>query len=125
VLRDPRYLGTTFVMLHGGYPMEREAIWLTSMKNVYLDSSLAEIVQYPSAFKDTLKMWLETFPDKITFGTDAFPYNEVWARKKVTGWACNRHAWRWPRRSPKWSRKMKSAKPGLSNWPTATCMTMR
>ena len=77
VLRDPRYLRTTFVMLHGGYPLEREAIWLTSMKNVYLDSSLGELVQYPSAFKDTLKMWLETFPDKITFGTDAFPYNEA------------------------------------------------
>jgi hypothetical protein len=77
VLRDPRYHSTTFVMLHGGYPLEREAIWLTSMKNVYLDSSLVELVQYPSAFKDTLKMWLETFPDKVIFGTDAFPYNEV------------------------------------------------
>jgi hypothetical protein len=77
VLRDPRYLSTTFVMIHGGYPLEREAIWLAAMKNVYLDSSLGELVQYPSAFKDTLKMWLETFPDKITFGTDCFPYNEV------------------------------------------------
>jgi hypothetical protein len=77
VLRDPRYRSTTFVMLHGGYPLEREAIWLTAAKNVYLDSSFEELVQYPSAFKDILKMWLETFPDKITFGTDAFPYNEV------------------------------------------------
>jgi hypothetical protein len=77
VLRDPRYQSTTFVMIHGGYPLEREAIWLAAMKNVYLDSSLGELVQYPSAFKDTLKMWLETFPDKITFGTDCFPYNEV------------------------------------------------
>jgi predicted TIM-barrel fold metal-dependent hydrolase len=77
VVRDPRYHSTTFVMIHGGYPLEREAIWLASLKNVYLDSSLGELVQYPSAFKDTLKMWLETFPDKITFGTDAFPYNEV------------------------------------------------
>ena len=77
VLRDPRYQNTTFVMIHGGYPLEREAIWLAAMKNVYLDSSLGELVQYPSAFKDTLKMWLETFPDKITFGTDCFPYNEV------------------------------------------------
>lgn len=77
VLRDPRYLSTTFVLLHGGYPLEREAIWLTSMKNVYLDSSFEELTQYPSAFKDVLKMWLETFPDKITFGTDAFPYNDV------------------------------------------------
>ena len=77
VLRDPRYRSTTFVMLHGGYPLEREAIWLTAAKNVYLDSSFEELAQYPSAFKDVLKMWLETFPDKITFGTDAFPYNEV------------------------------------------------
>jgi hypothetical protein len=77
VLRDPRYHSTTFVLIHGGYPLEREAIWLTALQNVYLDSSLGELAQYPSAFKDTLKMWLETFPDKITFGTDCFPYNEV------------------------------------------------
>jgi hypothetical protein len=77
VLRDSRYRSTTFVMIHGGYPLEREAIWLAAMKNVYLDSSFGELAQYPSAFKDTLKMWLETFPDKITFGTDCFPYNEV------------------------------------------------
>jgi hypothetical protein len=77
VLRDPRYASTTFVMIHGGYPLEREAVWLAAMKNVYLDSSFGELAQYPSAFKDTLKMWLETFPDKITFGTDCFPYNQV------------------------------------------------
>jgi len=77
VLRDPRYASTTFVMIHGGYPLEREAIWLAAMKNVYLDSSFGELAQYPSAFKNTLKMWLETFPDKITFGTDSFPYNQV------------------------------------------------
>lgn len=77
VLRDPRYSGTTFVMIHGGYPLEREAIWLAAMKNVYMESSLMEIVMYPAAFKDALKQWLETFPDKITFGTDCFPYNDV------------------------------------------------
>jgi hypothetical protein len=77
VLRDPRYRATTFVMIHGGYPLEREAIFLAAMKNVYMDSSEMELIQYPSAFKDTLKQWLETFPDKITFGTDCFPYNDV------------------------------------------------
>jgi uncharacterized protein len=77
VLRDPRYHNTTFVMIHAGYPLEREAAWLAAMKNVYLDSSFGELNQYPAAFKDTLKMWLETFPDKITFGTDCFPYNDV------------------------------------------------
>jgi uncharacterized protein len=77
ILRDPRYSGTTFVMLHGGYPYEREAIWLAAAKNVYLDSSLMEIAMYPSEFKHAIKQWLETFPDKITFGTDAFPYNDT------------------------------------------------
>ncbi len=77
VLRDPRYASTTFVLIHGGYPLEREAIWLAAMKNVYLDSSYGELAQYPSAFKETLKMWLETFPDKITYGSDCFPYNQV------------------------------------------------
>jgi len=77
VLRDPRYADVTFVLIHGGYPFERQAIWLAAVKNVYLDSSLMEIAMYPAAFKDSLRQWLETFPDKITFGTDSFPYNDV------------------------------------------------
>ncbi len=77
ILRDPRYTDTVFVMIHGGYPLEREAIWLASVHNVYMDSSLMEVVMYPAAFKDSLRQWLETFPDKITFGTDSFPYNET------------------------------------------------
>ena len=77
VLRDPRYKDVTWVMIHGGYPLEREAIWLVAMKNVYMDSSLMEIDMYPSEFKESLKQWLELFPDKITFGSDCFPYNEA------------------------------------------------
>ena len=77
ILRDPRYSATTFVMIHGGYPFEREAIWLAARKNVYMDSSYQELATYPAEFKNALKQWLETFPDKITFGTDCFPYNET------------------------------------------------
>jgi hypothetical protein len=77
VLRDPRYSATTFVLIHGGFPLERQALWLAAMKNVYLDSSFMELTLYPSEFKRVLKEWMETFPDKITFGTDSFPYNEV------------------------------------------------
>jgi uncharacterized protein len=77
ILRDPRYANIVFVLIHGGYPLEREAIWLASVKNVYMDSSLMEVVMYPAAFKDSLRQWLETFPDKITFGTDSFPYNDA------------------------------------------------
>jgi len=77
ILRDPRYSSTTFVMIHGGYPYDRQSIWLAAIKNVYLDTSETEILLYPSEFKKLLKQWLETFPDKLTFGTDAFPYNDA------------------------------------------------
>jgi len=83
VLRDPRYLTTTFVLIHGGYPLDREAIWLTAMKNVYLDSSATELVLYPTEFKNVLRRWLEIFPEKVTFGTDAFPYNEALGVEEV------------------------------------------
>ena len=34
ILRDPRYSSTVFVMIHGGYPYEHQAIWLAAMQNV-------------------------------------------------------------------------------------------
>ena len=77
ILRDPRYSNTIFVMIHGGYPYDRQAIWLASAKNVYLDTSETEILLYPSEFKKVLKQWLETFPEKVTFGSDCFPYNDA------------------------------------------------
>ena len=75
VLRDPRYLDTTFVLLHGGYPYFREIIWLASMPNVFIDTSEIEVLLYPSEFKIALKLWLQLYPEKITFGSDAYPYN--------------------------------------------------
>lgn len=75
VLKDPRYLSTTFVLIHGGYPYFREVIWLAAMPNVYLDSSEVETLVFPSEMKNVLKLWLETYPDKVTFGSDAYPYS--------------------------------------------------
>jgi len=75
VVKDPRYLNTTFVLIHGGYPYFREVIWLASMKNVYIDTSEIETLVYPSEMKNVLKLWLETYPEKITFGTDAYPFS--------------------------------------------------
>jgi hypothetical protein len=76
VLRDPRYDQTTFVLLHGGYPFQEQAIWLTARKNVYLDSSLMELYLYPADFKTVLRHWLLLFPDKVVFGSDAFPFSD-------------------------------------------------
>jgi hypothetical protein len=77
LLRDPHYRSVTWVLIHGGYPFDREAMLMASMPNVYLDSSEVELILYPTEFKAMLKRWLELYPDKITFGTDAFPYGEA------------------------------------------------
>jgi predicted TIM-barrel fold metal-dependent hydrolase len=74
VLRDPRYLTTTFVLIHGGYPFDQQAIFLAMMKNVWLDSSATgSFLMYPNQFKDVLKRWFEIMPSKVTYGSDAFP----------------------------------------------------
>lgn len=77
ILRDPRYDQTTFVLLHGGYPFHDQAIWLAARRNVYLDTSLIELYLYPAEFKSVLRRWLLLFPDKILFGSDAFPFNDA------------------------------------------------
>ena len=77
VLRDARYKNITFVLLHGGWPYEREAALLTAVKNVYLDTSFQSEMLYPSQFKEVLKQFLTLFPDKMMFGSDAFPFNDA------------------------------------------------
>jgi hypothetical protein len=77
VLRDQRYKNTTFVLVHGGWPYEREAALLTAVKNVYLDTSFQSELLYPSQFKDVLKQLLTLYPDKMMYGSDAFPFNDA------------------------------------------------
>jgi len=65
------------VLLHGGWPYEREAALLTAVKNVYLDTSLQSEMLYPAQFKSVLKQFLTLYPDKMMFGSDAFPFNDA------------------------------------------------
>ena len=77
VLKDPRYSNVNFVLIHGGYPYTLDMIWLTAAKNVYTDSSLMGYYVYPSELKNILKQWISLFPDRIMFGSDAFPFNDA------------------------------------------------
>jgi hypothetical protein len=77
VVRNVRYKNVTFVLIHGGWPYEREAALLTAVKNVYLDTSFQSEMLYPSQFKDVLKMLLTIYPDKMMYASDAFPFNEA------------------------------------------------
>jgi len=77
VVRDVRYKNVTFVLIHGGWPYEREAALLTAVKNVYLDTSFQSEILYPAQFKEVLKMLLTIYPDKMMYASDAFPFNEA------------------------------------------------
>jgi hypothetical protein len=91
VLRDPRYAKVKFVLIHGGYPYTLDMIWLTAAKNIYTDSSLMGYYVYPSELKNILKQWISLFPERIMFGSDAFPFNDAVGAEE-TFWLAARSA---------------------------------
>ena len=91
VLRDPRYAKVKFVLIHGGYPYTLDMIWLTAAKNVYTDSSLMGYYVYPSELKNILKQWISLFPERIMFGSDAFPFGDAVGAEE-TFWLAARSA---------------------------------
>ena len=91
VVRDPRYSNVKFVLIHGGYPYTLDMIWMTAAKNVYTDSSLMGYYVYPSELKNVLKQWISLYPEKIMFGSDAFPFNDAVGAEE-TFWLAARSA---------------------------------
>ena len=91
VLRDPRYAKTKFVLIHGGYPYTLDMIWMTAAKNVYTDSSLMGYYVYPSELKNILKQWISLFPERMMFGSDAFPFGDAVGAEE-TFWLAARSA---------------------------------
>jgi uncharacterized protein len=75
-INDPRLHQTNFVLLHGGWPYTREITALLTKPNVYTDFSAQTLMNYPRAVSQVLREWLEFAPDKVLFGTDAYPYSE-------------------------------------------------
>ena len=91
VLRDPRYKIVRFVLIHGGYPHTLEMIWMTAAKNVFTDSSLMGYYVYPSELKNILKQWISLYPERMMFGSDAFPFNDAVGAEE-TFWLAARSA---------------------------------
>ncbi len=81
VLDDPALRDTRFVLLHGGWPFVREAGALLQRPNFYLDLSQETLTFPPHTLATWLREWLETYPDKVLFGTDGYPFSDS------LGWA--------------------------------------
>ena len=74
VFNDPTLRKTNFVVVHGGYPFTKEMGSLLSKPNVYADFSAQTFFTYPRELSETLRNWMEFYPDKVLFGTDAFSF---------------------------------------------------
>src|SRR5581483_5633504 len=76
VLNDPDLRKARFVMLHGGWPFTREITALLQKPNAYLDYSNQDLLLPPATLAATIREWLEFVPEKVLFGTDAYPYSD-------------------------------------------------
>jgi hypothetical protein len=76
LFNDPRLRNTNFVLLHGGWPFVREVAALLQKPNVYADLSLQSLLMTPRTQSQWLREWLEWEPEKVFFGTDAYPLSE-------------------------------------------------
>jgi uncharacterized protein len=76
VLDDPELRKTNFVMVHGGWPFTREITALMTKPNAYLDFSAQSLSLTPATLAGIIREWLEYVPEKVLFGTDAYPYSD-------------------------------------------------
>ena len=85
VLNDPALRTTKFVMVHGGWPFTREMGALLTKPNAYLDYSAQSLLLPAASLAAILREWLEFVPEKVMFGTDAYPYSNEMGWEE-SGW---------------------------------------
>ncbi len=73
VLNDPGLRGTNFLLVHGGWPYPRHTLSLFGKPNFYADFSFLGNVSSPAILASVLREWLTFFPDKVLYGSDAYP----------------------------------------------------
>ncbi len=81
---------TNFVMVHGGWPFEREAGVMLLKPNVYADFSAQTFLRSTEELSEVLRAWLEWYPEKILFGTDAYPEDTPLASWEEKLWLTTR-----------------------------------
>jgi predicted TIM-barrel fold metal-dependent hydrolase len=73
VATDPTLRGTNFLLVHGGWPFPRHTLSLFGKPNVYADISFLGSVNSPAITAGVIREWLTFFPEKVLFGSDAYP----------------------------------------------------
>src|SRR5690349_2107331 len=69
---DSTLRGTRFVIIHGGGVFASHAGAMLWKPNVWLDMSAMDQLLPPATLAPVLRSWLEQYPDKVLYGSDAF-----------------------------------------------------
>ena len=84
---------TRYLLLHGGWPFDRETVALLAHENVYTDFSCANIFKYARGLADQIRPAIEWHPEKIMFGTDAYSDRSLAMLAGVAPRANPLHGW--------------------------------
>ena len=85
VLNDPKLRKTKFVLIHGGLPFAQATRFLLDKENVYADFSSQAFLTSPRELSGVIRSWLEFVPEKVLFGTDAYPFTTTVGWEEI-GW---------------------------------------
>ena len=77
VLADPRFFGTSIVLIHGGAPFYEHAAYLAMKPNVWIDVSSMSFVYPVPDVAAAIRKFLVFAPSKVLFGTDVSNYPGV------------------------------------------------
>jgi len=86
VFNDASLRHTSFVIVHGSWPFERETGVMVLKPNVYADFSAQPFLRSTPALSETLEEWLDFFPEKVLFGTDAYSEDTPLANWEEKAW---------------------------------------
>lgn len=85
-VNDPALRQTRFVLVHGGWPFDGETGVMLMKPNVYADFSAQTFLRSTDALAQTLRRWLEWYPEKVLFGSDAYPESLMGVAAPLAGW---------------------------------------
>ncbi|HTS80900.1 MAG TPA: amidohydrolase family protein [Myxococcaceae bacterium] len=70
-IADPTLQKTRWLLVHGGFPFDKETGPLLLRPNVYADVSVQDLVRSPTELGESLRRWFELAPERVCFATDA------------------------------------------------------
>lgn len=70
-IADPTLSKTKWLLVHGGFPFDKETGPMLLRPNVWADVSVQDLVRSPTELGESLRRWFELAPERVCFATDA------------------------------------------------------